>query len=1384
MKKILTYLLFVLITISFFTFTSGANAADADGVMFTFSYPEKTNGVVDNKQTAKLSKITVDGEKVLKIVPAKETALVQEIRLDCFNLNYTSKELQGAKYATIKYRYDGDTALTSPMLFMMFTSGGALEKNFTFTASEPTKSGEWALATFDISALEGNINLEDGSFFRQIHIMPYGGWDVKVNNVPAQNVMYISDITFWNKKPDMAKIKLPDIKDKFDYAAEIAAQEDALTIKPPLTGDENGLLFSFNYADKNNGVVEAKKTAVTAKVMEDDKKVLRVIPSPDTALTDYITLDCYSIKYRHNEIVNANFVAVTYKYITPTLGSDEPERMHLTLHTSGGALTAPYHIEAQNTIKRGIWTTAVFNISGKPINSKPMGYFQQFHLMPYGKDKNVNELTESDIMYIGDISFYTINPNPDAEYNITFRKGTHPDITGEGPNLNIKLKKGEKITLPEPGFTCGKAPFAGWKNSSDKKLYPAGSEYLHIWDEDIVFSAEFDTEANVGGYKELKFIDYANGSVERRDNITVTKTIFQNKDVIKIVPNPKGVKADTNIMVDGYSYEKSGIDIDEYKYIVITYYFDGKFPYDTIMTLSMVGNKNGLTKGFGADSSDNLTSGRWSYAVFDLSKMAELLNPETDKHMLQHMQLIPLGWKSFSKDYTGNEAMYIAELRFYKEDPQLETHESYMKGYEGGLFKPQGNMTRAEACTIVARLAAGADELVPTDKTSAFADVPADQWYHKYVSYVESLGYLKGYAGNFLPNQAITRAEFVELVYNMGLLKDAGKNGVFTDVAQDHPKAAVIAAAGKAGLVNGYDNGDGTFRFAPDATITRAEVVKVINNAYGRSITVDALPENVRYTFNDVEKSFWAYADIMEATLPHAQNPHGWDFCMVDPLSIVSKTDADIDFAKGEAYLKEIDTLAEKKIREIRNTPNIDNDTLITGIKYYVSNNGNDNNDGKSPETAWKTMAKVEVEQRSMKKGDAILFERGGVWREPMNKAKTSMIYSAYGEGPKPRLYASPENGADASKWTLLEGTENIWVYATEMIDVGGIICDEGKVVGLKEIPDLYDGKFFVRTSNHTVEFDVKKELNENHEFFCDIPSTSFKTQKGKLYFRCDEGNPGEIFNQIEFNICISIIRNDDAKDVIYDNICFMYAGIHGISSGSTKNFTVQNCEFAWIGGALQNYTNGKAVRLGNGIEIYGSVDGFNVVNNYIWQCYDAGATHQMASGGTHNVTFSNIVYADNVIEDCVYNIEYFGGQGANENVIRDGRNLVIKNNILRRAGYGWGNQRPDSNSCAHIKSWTHRNEYDKGTYIVENNIFDRSMWKLSETTATYTAWCPIYTNNTYVQYLGGGLIKQNNLDLTYDCNAEAVIKYEVGDEQAKVYFLPESYKHDGFLTR
>jgi len=1379
MKKIITLVFAVLVAVTCIAFATSVSAAD-DGVMFSFSYPAKTNGIVDGKQTLRLSKITVDGENVLKMVPAKETALTKEIRLDCYTLNYAAKELSGAKYATIKYRYDGDVSLTSPMLFMMYSGGGALDKNFTFTATEPTKSGEWAVALFDISAIKGNINLGEGNIFKQIHIMPYGGWDVDVNSLSAKDVMYISDITFYNSMPDVASMKLPRIVDKFDYKEELAVQEDALTERPPLEGDENGLLVSFSYPEKNNGIVEGKKTAVLSKVTEDDVRALKIVPSPETALVNFISLDCYSLKYRKSEIYNANFLVIKYKYVSPE-DRKHPDRMTVALMTGGGAINGIQRFQSMNTIKNGVWDYAIFDISGKKLTPGGGGYFQQFHFMPYGESTDIATLTADQEMYISDVSFYTQNPDPNFEYTLSFRKGAHPDIVGEG-NDDIKIKLGEKTVLPVPGYTADKAGFKGWKSSVDGLLYGAGEEFFHVVPKDVIFTAEFTEEASASGDKVLKFVDYQNGSVDRRDNITVSKTIFQNKEVVKIVPNPKGAKADANIMIDGYSYLKGEIDLSEYRYLAVTYYLEGDFPGDTIMTVSVLPSGGALTKGV-ADNSEPLSIGRWDYALFDLTGIEAVLNPEAQDHFLRQMHIIPLGWQTFSKDLTGNEVMYISELMFFKEFPSMTIHESYMKGYDGGLFKPDGQMTRAEACTIVARLAAGSDALVPTDKTTAFADVPAEAWYHKYISYVESLGYLGSYSGAFLPDKAITRAEFVELVYNMGLLKDAGKNGVFTDVDASHPKAAVISAAGKAGLVNGYANGDGTFSFMPDNTITRAEVVTVINNAYGRSITADKLSPEVKYSFNDVEKSFWAYANIMEATLSHVEGEDGWRFCMENPITVAAKTNDDIDFESGEDYLAELDKLSAEKIASIRNTPNME-DSGITGTKYYVSNNGNDANDGKSPEKAWKTIAKVELEQRSMKYGDAILFERGGIWREPMSKARTGVIYSAYGEGPKPRLYGSPENGADASKWTLLEGTTNIWVYATEMIDVGAIICDEGRVVGFKEIPDLIDGKFFVRSSNGTKEFDVKAELNENYEFFSDIPSTAFKTQKGKLYFRCDEGNPGEVFRQIEFNIDISIIRNDDAKNVIYDNLCFMYTGIHGISSGSTNNITVQNCEFGWIGGALQNYTNGKAVRLGNGVEIYGSVDGFIVDNCYVYQCYDAGVTQQHAKGGTNNISMYNITYSNNIIEDCVYSIEYFTGEGSNSDVIRDGRNFIITGNILRRAGYGWGNQRPDSNINAHIKSWDHRNEYEKGTFIIQNNIFDRGSHNLVETLAKYDSWCPIYRNNIYVQTIDDGLAYHKNLSVKFDCNAEQIIKYDIGDQGAKVYFLPESYKFTGVLSR
>lgn len=98
------------------------------------------------------------------------------------------------------------------------------------------------------------------------------------------------------------------------------------------------------------------------------------------------------------------------------------------------------------------------------------------------------------------------------------------------------------------------------------------------------------------------------------------------------------------------------------------------------------------------------------------------------------------------------------------------------------------------------------------------------------------------------------------------------------------------------------------------------------------------------------------------------------------------------------------------------------------GTIYYVdATNGNDSYSGTSPESAWKTIFKIN--NYDFSPGDSILFKRGETWREKLmitNSGTSSnpITYSAYGSGAKPKLLGSTERNAE-SDW-LSEG-DNIW---------------------------------------------------------------------------------------------------------------------------------------------------------------------------------------------------------------------------------------------------------------------------------------------------------------------------------------------------------------------
>ncbi len=81
------------------------------------------------------------------------------------------------------------------------------------------------------------------------------------------------------------------------------------------------------------------------------------------------------------------------------------------------------------------------------------------------------------------------------------------------------------------------------------------------------------------------------------------------------------------------------------------------------------------------------------------------------------------------------------------------------------------------------------------------------------------------------------------------------------------------------------------------------------------------------------------------------------------------------------------------------------------GTSYYVANDGDDSNDGLSPSTPWRTIAKVNSEMNGgvVQNGDNVYFERDGTWSTGdyiiLRRSGTEsnrMILGAYGTGDKP----------------------------------------------------------------------------------------------------------------------------------------------------------------------------------------------------------------------------------------------------------------------------------------------------------------------------------------------------------------------------------------------
>lgn len=441
---------------------------------------------------------------------------------------------------------------------------------------------------------------------------------------------------------------------------------------------------------------------------------------------------------------------------------------------------------------------------------------------------------------------------------------------------------------------------------------------------------------------------------------------------------------------------------------------------------------------------------------------------------------------------------------------------------------------------------------------------------------------------------------------------------------------------------------------------------------------------------------------------------------------------ANISKATDE-YMSGLKTNAEEMRNKILNCP--DNEYKSENI-FYVSESGNDANDGRSEKNAWKTLAHLDDD--AIVPGSVVKFERGGIWRNGFI-AHEGVTYTAYGKGEKPRIYGSPFNAARHGKWTLTD-TPDVYVYSERIpLDVGGIFFDGGKSHAVKILVRYEDDKP-VYDCTYREEFKSYKDMHRDLDFFHDFGAPTVQSENGGLLYLCSKGqNPAERFDDIELNVRRNAI-GVRGNDITFDNIAVMFTGAHGIGAGTVNGLTVKNCHISYIGGGIQFYRNGAPTRFGNGIEIYGGCKDFTIKDSYVSDCYDAGITHQLSSGGDNDCLHINVNFNDNLIENCVYGIEYFLGRSENEVARREMHDIFYRRNFIRNSGYGWGNERPDSDCQAAIKGWDHGNE--AYNFIIEDNILERSSWNLLHNGTMKEEWAPTLRGNTFITARNAGLAR------------------------------------------
>ena len=339
--------------------------------------------------------------------------------------------------------------------------------------------------------------------------------------------------------------------------------------------------------------------------------------------------------------------------------------------------------------------------------------------------------------------------------------------------------------------------------------------------------------------------------------------------------------------------------------------------------------------------------------------------------------------------------------------------------------------------------------------------------------------------------------------------------------------------------------------------------------------------------------------------------------------------------------------------------------------KYYISSDGNDNNDG-SINSPWATLSKISSllpnDHVYLRCGDAFYGEIIPPTSVPISSQVT---ISSYGLGKKPVVSLYKVLNVSAS-W--IQDSANVW-----KIDISDVTKFTGNITSINA------NIGFIKVDNVIKPFKKwsKSELVTQWDFYSD---------NSQYLYVYSIQNPLTLANDIKAAPNGNLVKLKDSIKIINLELCG--SGGHGVD-GTSDNGYVGNCDIHEIGGSMLKATT----RYGNGIQLWRSSKDTLIEHNNIFDCYDVAFTMQGELVGSG---FVNIEYRNNIDWNNTQSFEVWSkGSVANTGFF----NCTYKNNISINAGYGWSySSRPDKNSASSL--YLQMMEAPSNDITVTNNIF------------------------------------------------------------------------------